>query len=383
MRVRPDDPRLADGAVEQRAVYIHIPFCARICPYCDFAVVAGRDDLVERYVDATVAEIGRAEPWAPVHSIYIGGGTPSRLPAAALGRLIEAVDQTFGIEADAEVSMEANPEDLSADHAAEVAAAGVNRISLGAQSFDSNVLAYLGRRHEGADVVQAVDAVRQAGIAGVNIDVIFGSPGESPARWRQTVDAVRALDVAHVSAYALTVERGTQLGRAVAAGAPAPDPDVQADAYELLDGVMESAGLVRYEVSNWARPGHHCVYNLITWAHGEYEAVGLGAHRHRNGTRSWNVRNLDTYLDRIERTMSPILGKETLTGSEAEAERLMVGLRRAAGVEAGAYGAGWAAGEEARRFVEAGVVEVRDGRLVVRKPLFTDAVARSVLQPAE
>jgi oxygen-independent coproporphyrinogen-3 oxidase len=190
----------------------------------------------------------------------------------------------------------------------------------------------------------------------------------------------RALDsgVQHLSAYALTVERGTALSRAVAAGAAAPDPDVQADAYDHLEAAAPAAGLVRYEVSNWARPGHACVYNLATWAQGEYLGFGLGAHSHRDGTRRRNVRRLDVYLERVERGERPEAGRERLTSAGREQERLFLGLRRAAGAVSGEAGSALLATAGGRRLVASGVIEEREGRLRVLRPLLTDAVLREI-----
>ncbi|HKY48254.1 MAG TPA: radical SAM family heme chaperone HemW, partial [Acidimicrobiia bacterium] len=275
----PDSVLLAEQARGWAAAYIHLPFCARVCPYCDFAVVAGRDDLIERYVQAVETEIRRERDWRPLASIYVGGGTPSRVDPALVARLVRALDDRFGIEVGAEISLEANPEDWTPEVAARWAQAGFERVSFGSQSFDQHVLDRLGRRHRPDQIAEAVTAARAAGFRSVNLDLIFGTPGETPVSWNETLDRAVALDPDHVSCYALTVEPGTELGRAVAGGAPAPDPDLQADFYEAACDRLVAAGLVRYEVSNWARPGHAVRYNLAVWAQAEYLAFGMGAHR--------------------------------------------------------------------------------------------------------
>ncbi len=377
---RADDPALADGAAELRAFYVHIPFCHRVCPYCDFAVVAGRDDLVERYVAVLVTEIETTAPFdAPIDSIAIGGGTPSRLRPDQLRRIVESIRATHGLAGDAEVSLEANPEDWTPALASDLAAAGFTRVSLGAQSFDPAVLSSLGRAHRPSDSEHAVAAARGAGFRSVNLDLIFGTPGESPASWATSVERALATGVDHLSCYALTVERGTALSRAVAAGAPAPDPDRQADDYETAAAMAAAAGLTRYETSNAAAPGHACRYNLITWAGGEYLGAGNGAHRHRSGVRSWNVRRLERYVEAVESGESPVSGDERLEGWAASQDRMILGLRRTAGVAVGPPTDALLASEWGRRLAEAGVVGVDGGRLRVIRPLLGDEVARAVL----
>ncbi len=340
-------------------------------------MVTGGNGLIGPYVEALLREIDMEPPWRPLDAVYVGGGTPSRVPAARLGLLVGSLRDRFGLSRTAEVSLEANPEDWSRDLAEALVAAGFNRVSFGVQSFDPAVLAALGRLHTPGQAEAAIESARAAGFASINIDLIFGTPGETLGSWRTTIE--RALDQLpdHLSAYALTVERGTALSRAVGAGAPAPDPDHQADQYELLEEL--SGGLVRYEVSNWARPGHACRYNLITWAQGEYLAFGIGAHGHRDGIRRRNVRRLEPYLEMIAGDNRPEQGRERLDPWSREQERLLVGIRRKAGVVAGPAGRALVAGSWGRRLVEAGAVELAGDRLRVVRPLVTDEVARAVL----
>lgn len=378
----PDSPGLVDAAVHWRSAYVHLPFCALRCPYCDFAVVTteegGTDAMVERYVAAVVAEIHMEEGFGPIDAVNLGGGTPSRLNPEQLERIIAALDERHGLIDGAEISLEANPEDWSATFGEEVAAIGFNRISLGVQSFDPAVLAALGRTHTPEQAEMAVrEAIGQ--FVTVNLDLIYGSPAESAASWQATVDRALALEPEHLSAYALTVERGTELSREVNAGAAPPDPDDQADKFDYLAAQAPGVRLVRYEVSNWCRPGHHCRYNLSTWAMGEFVGFGLGAHDHRNGKRSRNVRRLDAYLDRVESGVRPRSGAERLDTTDAERERLVIGVRLAAGVRAGGLGDRFLASPEGQRHLEAGIVVRQGDRLVVTKPMLTDAVARSIL----
>lgn len=374
---------VAEEAASARSAYVHVPFCRRICPYCDFAVVAGRTEEASRYVDALVAEIGMDESLGALDAVFIGGGTPSQLPPPLLARILSALKDKHGLRDDCEVSMEANPEDWSPVYAEEAIGAGVTRVSLGVQSFDAAVLQYLGRAHSPAEALEAIDLAKNSGLRSVNVDLIFGAPNESPASWRATVESAITSDVDHVSAYALTVERGTPLSRSVAGGASAPDDDDQADKWEWASVAFERAGLLRYEVSNFARSGHHCRYNLGTWGQAEYAGYGLGAHGHRSGVRTRNVRKLDVYLARVEEGVSPIQGEESLTPWNRELERLMLGLRRTAGVNPGRAGSRLLASPEGSRLVAAGILAHVEGRLVAADPLRTDSVIRAVLDLVE
>ncbi|MEX1281119.1 MAG: radical SAM family heme chaperone HemW [Acidimicrobiia bacterium] len=375
----PAAPSVADEAALGTGAYVHLPFCARVCPYCDFAVVAGRDDVMDRYLDAVEAEVAADAPIGRLDAVFIGGGTPSRVPPPRIERLLAALAATHGLHPGAEITLEANPEDWDPGTAEAMVTAGVNRVSFGAQSTDPRVLAALGRRHGPREIGAALGHARAAGIGSVSVDLIFGHPVETEASWRRTLDEVVELGPDHVSTYALTVERGTELSRTVAAGAPAPDPDTQAARWEVAADVLATAGLIRYEVSNHARPGHPCRYNLGVWGRGAYAAYGLGAHGHRDGIRRRNVRSLDAYLERIEAGADPSAGTESVAGWDAEVERVFLGLRRTAGVVAGPAGTAFLAGPTGRGLLEAGVVGLDGDRLVVRRPLLTDAVAREVL----
>jgi putative oxygen-independent coproporphyrinogen III oxidase len=374
----PDSIALADSAAGQTAAYIHIPFCRKICPYCDFAVVAGTD-LADRYVAALLAEIESADPFAePLASVAFGGGTPTALGTDALEILLEAVESRFGFDPEVEVSLEANPEDISQATALALQEAGFGRVSLGVQSFDDSALASLGREHSAAQAIDATRVVRSV-FDSVSVDLMFGTPGEDLESWRNSVTTALDLGVDHLSTYSLTVERGTPLSRAVAAGAPAPDPDLQADQWLIATELAQGAGLVRYETSNHARAGHAVIYNLVTWGQGEYAAFGNGAHRHRDGLRSWNVRRLERYIERIENSQSPVSGEERLGPWEREVERVLLGLRRAAGVLAGVAGERLLKSEQGSAVVDAGILEVDGDRLRIARPLLGDGVSRALL----
>lgn len=378
--VRADAPELADEAHGWKSAYVHIPFCRRRCPYCDFAIVPGEPDpaLHERYVSAVLGEIAMAAEFGPLDAINFGGGTPSMLDPRHIATIVAALGDRFGL-AGAEISIEVNPEDWSDDLAEGLREAGVDRVSVGAQSLDGVILGALGRLHDADAVSMAVDGARTAGFRSVGIDLILGHPGESEESWARSVERAMSLDVDHVSTYALTVEPGTDLAASVRAGAPAPNDDVQADRYESFMTAAQTRGITRYEVSNHARPGHHCRYNLATWAHGEYLGFGMAAHGHRWGNRTRNHRRLDRYLGAIESGTSPVLGEEHLGRSEQERDRLMLGLRLAAGTPMSSTAERFAASDEGRRFLEAGLVRIEGDRMFVTDPLRADMVARAAL----
>lgn len=368
-----------DGFAALAGAYVHIPFCSSICPYCDFAVVAGKDHQIDRYCQVVVAEIEADQAWRPIEAIYFGGGTPSRAPAAKLKSILDAIDRRHGIADECEISLEANPEDFTLETALALRSADFNRVSFGAQSFDQNVLISLGRRHGPDHVGRAVGNAREAGFENVSLDLIYGTPGESDRSWAETVASAVESEPDHVSCYALTVEPGTPLGSDVAGGAPSPDPDVQADRFGVVDSALVAAGLARYEVSNWARPGRECAYNSIVWAQGEYAAYGNSAHRYRNGVRSRNARHLPTYMEKVEGGQTAVVGEEQISGWEAEIDRLFVGLRRTAGVVPGLGGAALLADDRGRRLVDLGVVATDGGRLRVAETMLTDEVLRVVV----
>jgi len=378
----PDSAELADLAARWRSAYVHIPFCRRRCPYCDFAVVAPGDpgtgdieQLTTRYLSGLHAEIDMESDWEPLAALNLGGGTPSAVGAGAIAAVIDHLESRFGLEPGAEISVEVNPEDVTEEFVEGLAEAGVNRVSVGVQSFDDEVLRSLGRAHTAARAVAALEVCLDRFSTG--LDLIFGTPGESLESWRATVATGVSLYPHHLSAYALTVEPGTVLGRAVREGAVAPDPDDQADKYELLQDAVGEAGLVQYEISNYARPGHTCRYNLSTWGQGEYLAFGLGAHGHRDGVRRRNVRSVTAYLERVEAGARPEAGRDIT--ADPEMERLILGMRRTCGVDLGDREEAAEQDPGLQRLVAAGVVELSRGRLHVVQPLLADDVGATVL----
>lgn len=378
----PDSVELADLAAQWRSAYLHVPFCRRRCPYCDFAVVAPGDAntedlprLTDRYLAALHTEIDMEPEWHPLDAVNFGGGTPSAVGAGALTRLIDHLDSRFGLAAGAEVSVEVNPEDVTEAFADGLVAGGVNRVSIGVQSFDDEVLSALGRAHTSAQAAAAIEVCRPRFATG--IDLIFGLPGESVSSWRGTVERAMELHPHHLSTYALTVESGTDLWRQVRAGADAPDSDDQADKYEIAQELAVASDLVQYEVSNYARPGNTCRYNLATWGQSEYLGFGLGAHGHRDGVRRRNVRSVAAYLTACEEGKRPEAGSGI--EDDAEMERLILGVRRMCGVDLGSREEAAANHPGLIRLAAAGVIEISRGRLRVLRPLLTDDVAATVL----
>jgi oxygen-independent coproporphyrinogen-3 oxidase len=305
-------------------VYVHVPFCARRCDYCAFATWTDRAHLMEAYAAACVREIGEAE-LPDATSVFFGGGTPSLLPAEALVAILDAVPRVDGPE----VTVECNPETVTASLLRAYAAAGVNRLSFGVQSMVPHVLAALGREHTPGAVVHAVATARDAGFTSFNLDVIAGGAGESRDDWERTLTEVLALEPPHVSAYALTVEPGTPL-----ADDPSrhPDDDDQADKYLSADRLLTGAGLANYEISNWARPGHECRHNLLYWRQGDYRGIGCAAHSHADGRRWWNVRTPERYIAAIADGRSPVAGEEVLDAEQRRAESLQLAVRTRDGV---------------------------------------------------
>jgi putative oxygen-independent coproporphyrinogen III oxidase len=305
-------------------VYVHVPFCASRCDYCAFATWTDRHHLAERYVGAVVAE-ARAAELPPATSCFVGGGTPSQLPAELVAEILGAVPLAPG----AEVTVECNPDDAAEALLDTWRAAGVTRISLGVQSLDPRVLAGLGRRHGVEAVRTAAALVRSRGFASWNLDLILGGAGEDDLSWRRTLEGALALDPPHLSAYCLTVEAGTPLA---ADPDRHPDDDALADRYLLADDVLTAAGRQWYEVSNWARPGHECRHNRLYWEQGDYRGLGCAAHSHAGGRRWWNVRTPERYCAAIEAGVSPTAGEEVLDVAARIQEALELGLRTRDGV---------------------------------------------------
>jgi putative oxygen-independent coproporphyrinogen III oxidase len=345
-------------------LYVHVPFCLTRCGYCDFNAYAGLGHLAARYVDSLEAEAGLwAEKWRGecFGSVFLGGGTPTTLDQADLARLLAGLRGRFDVDPGAEVTIEANPDTVDAAKLAALREAGYTRLSIGAQSFDQRVLDALERVHRPASVRRAFAAARTAGHTNVNLDLIYGANGETVASWRRTLEEAIALGPEHVSAYALTIEPATPLGRKVQAGlVPGPEPDLQADMFDLACELLAEAGYGHYEVSNWAlEPRFECRHNLGYWRKQPYLGLGAGAHSYRDGRRWWNVRPPGEYLDAVEHGHRPVGGEERLTPQEERLEGVFLKLRILEGVPVTSV-----ANEVASSFVEQGLLRQVDGHLV-------------------
>jgi oxygen-independent coproporphyrinogen-3 oxidase len=331
------------------SVYVHVPFCARRCGYCDFntytaselgsgASQSGFASLVQREIGLAAQSLERSEtPVSRVPSVFFGGGTPTLLPAIDLAVILESVKETWGIQTGAEITTEANPDSLSQSYIDDLAAAGFNRISLGMQSAVPHVLKTLDRTHNPEQVGRAVTWAQAAGMR-VSLDVIYGTPGESLADWRNTIEAVLATGVDHVSAYALKVEPHTKMGRAISRGEmPAPSDDDEADKYELADQLFIDAGLEWYEISNWARGGingpNASQHNLAYWRGTNWWGFGPGAHSHVADRRFWNVAHPAKYATALAGDELPIADSETLSPENRELENVMLSIRLSDGLK--------------------------------------------------
>ncbi len=383
------------------ALYVHVPFCVSICPYCDFVVVAGSAARGPRarvagYVRAVAVELGLradlldARFGSPglagrpdLSSVYLGGGTPSLLPAETLAGLVDLVRRRFGLAAGAEVTLEANPGPDERGDVAAIAAAGITRLSVGAQSLDRNELRRLGRRHRPADVSATVEAARAAGIGSISLDLLYDVPGQTAASWQATIESALALAPDHLSLYALSLDDPDAEGLTGAAGdhlptragamrwraraRPEQDEDRAAEAYAAADERLTRAGFEPYEISNWSLPGHQSRHNLAYWDRRPHEAVGPGAHAFDGRVRRWNAARLQGYIAALEPpdgspATPPPGGMETLDEPGARSEAVILGLRLAAGVPGGwssepplAAVAPWA--------IDAGLLEDVDDRL--------------------
>ena len=318
-------------------VYVHLPFCPYICPYCDFAKWPMRRTAADDYLEALHAEIDR-EPEARASTIFLGGGTPNTYDPATIGNLTRRLRERFGGDAIGEVTIEVNPELVGADDMRHYVEGGVTRVSVGVQSFVAAEIALLGRKHSHADVERTVARARAAGITSISIDLIFAAPGQTPQTWRSSIDAAIALGVDHVSTYGLTIEEGTPYASWQAREPRAfLDQDDEAVLYEFAIDALERAGFEHYEISNFARPGHRCAHNENYWANGSYIGLGVGAASYRNGERSTHTRDLREYVEAV-RSGGPIPGNaERLLGAAAAGEAIMLALRTAQGVETGPF----------------------------------------------
>jgi putative oxygen-independent coproporphyrinogen III oxidase len=388
------EPVPSDGSLPAHArvgragfgVYIHVPFCATRCGYCDFNTYTPGEASREGYVDAVLSELKLAAGVvdSPVDTVFVGGGTPTLLDADDLGRILDAVDATWGLAPDAEVTTEANPESVTPASLGRLRTAGFTRISLGMQSTAPAVLAVLDRRHTPGRAREAAAEARKAGFQHVNLDLIYGTPGETAEDFAGSLDQAIAAGVDHVSAYALIVEDGTRMAARMRRGElPYPSDDMAADRYVAADAALTAAGFSWYEVSNWAAtPEARCRHNLLYWTGGDWWGLGPGAHSHVGGVRWWNVKHPTTYAKRLADGVSPGHGRELLSVADRYVEDVMLRVRLADGLPLAALDDGGRVA--AARALGDGLLDpaaYRSGRVVLtlRGRLLADAVVRDLL----
>ncbi|HZG06399.1 MAG TPA: radical SAM family heme chaperone HemW [Streptomyces sp.] len=401
------EPVPADGALPAHALagaaqrplgfYLHVPYCATRCGYCDFntytaselrgsgGVLASR----ENYAGTLVEEVRLArkvlgDDPRPVETVFVGGGTPTLLPADDLGRMLTAIREEFGLADGAEVTTEANPESVDPAYLARLREAGFNRISFGMQSARRHVLAVLDRTHTPGRPEACVAEARAAGFEHVNLDLIYGTPGESDDDWRASLDAAIGAGPDHVSAYALIVEEGTRLARRIRRGEiPMTDDDVHADRYLIAEEKLSAAGFGWYEVSNWAAsPAARCRHNELYWTGADWWGAGPGAHSHIGGVRWWNVKHPGAYAQALAEGRSPGAGREVLDDEDRRVERVLLELRLVDGVPLDVLAP--AGARAAKRALADGLLrpEAYDrGRaaLTLRGRLLADAVVRDLV----
>ena len=321
--------------------YIHVPYCVKRCGYCDFNTYTPNElqgDLTadsKGYIDQLISEseIAKSKIQGEIQTIFIGGGTPTLLEPQEFDRLLRHLKQNFGFAPDIEITIEANPDSVNLEKLKELRAIGINRISFGMQSSVSHVLKVLDRTHNPENVAKAVTDAQRAGFSEINLDLIYGTPGESVADWRNSIATVLALPITHISAYALILEEGTKLANQVKRGEyQVPDDGETAEKYLIADKEFSAHGFNWYELSNWAKPGSECRHNLTYWRGDNWWGLGPGAHSHINGERFWNAKHPSSYAKSLAEG-SAVAGSETLSAEEKESERIMLEIRLPSGIQ--------------------------------------------------
>jgi len=317
------------------ALYIHVPFCRRKCPYCSFVSYDYREADITLYLSALKNELIRRAGGECIRSIYFGGGTPSLLSVKYIGDLISAISSLSTVEEAAEITIEANPGTINRVYLTAIRELGVNRLSLGVQSMNNKELTLLGRIHTGEDAKEAVRFARGSGFDNLSLDLIYGLPGQTLSDWRHSLDEAIAMEPEHLSLYALTLEADTPMWRAIKEGSlPDIDPDLSAEMYELAEDLLAAHNYGHYEISNWARQGQECRHNLTYWRNLPYLGVGVAAHSCLDGHRLANTKSLDKYMDGFFGKVSPVLELDEEINPELElAETVILGLRLCAGID--------------------------------------------------
>jgi len=366
-------------------LYVHIPFCIRKCHYCSFNSIPYEVSAARRYASALVSEIDGCTHRVQPSSLYIGGGTPTVLPAESLYGLLRTTGNRFELPPGIEATLEANPGTLAGIDFGGLMALGVNRVSLGAQSFNPSELAMLGRLHGPEEVERAVTRLKSSGISNISLDLMYSLPGQDMGFWLESLRRAVGLGVQHLSLYDLSLDVGTMLYSEVKSGRLALPPEpMQVDMYLLAVETLEKAGFARYEISNFALPGFECVHNMNYWSGGDYIGFGAGAHSHVSGTRTANLPAVEDYIEAIEKGHTPVGETEVLTKAEGEREFIMLGLRKAEGMRLDEYNKRFGRdfmeshGETAKRLEITGHMLTTDGaaRLTLKGVLASSAVIR-------
>ena len=384
---------IADSGI---SLYVHVPFCLSKCPYCDFNTYQGIEGLMEPYAQALSTELtlwGRVLGGPRVNTVFFGGGTPSYLGPESLGRVMETISSGFELSEGAEVTVEANPGDLTPETLSGLKSIGATRLSIGVQSLDDGLLKMLGRRHSADEALAAHSTAREAGFDKINLDLIYGLPGQTLQQWRETLESAADAGPGHLSLYALTLEEGTPMEQWVRRGTlPEPDPDLAADMYELASERLGGAGYARYEISNWALPGHESLHNKAYWLNLAYLGVGPGAHSRLGSRRFWTVKPPRDYIRLSEQWRTDSVGvskpagqiDDALLGSALTvdgweeippeldmAETMILGLRLTAGIDVQAFEDRFSAdpftlyGAQIETLMGQGLLESSGGRLLL------------------
>lgn len=364
--------------LDTASLYLHIPFCHTRCHYCDFNTFAGMLPLREPYVRALLTEIGLAGAMAQhtdgrkrrSRTIFLGGGTPSLLQVEQIERILAACFKSFAIDEDAEITMEANPGTLNQEQLIGVRQTGINRLSMGAQSFDAELLKTLGRIHTPEEIEQAVQYARRAGFSSINLDFMFGLPNQTMQHWQETLKRALELRPEHLSLYSLIIEEGTPFHDWVNTGSIIPgDEDLCADMYEYADDLLRQAGYINYEISNWALPDHQSRHNLTYWQNLPYIGMGTGAASSFADRRFSNEREPSTYIQILKKQRLPEVESEIVGHEQAMSETAFLGLRTAMGLHLATFETRFGqpfsqfVGERLKRVDEAGLLEYKDGWL--------------------
>ncbi len=316
------------------ALYIHIPFCKRKCKYCSFISFDSRINDTPVYIDALNKELELRMGDYRIESVYVGGGTPSLLSPEQITDILTTARKFYRIDYDAEISLEANPVTINLKYLSDIKAAGINRISIGIQSFNNNELSMLGRIHSSEDALNSIKDARSSGFRNLNIDLIYGLPGQTVGDWKDNLLKAIELDPEHISLYALTLEPEEVLFKEIEAGKlPEICADTAASQYELAEELLQKHGYVHYEISNWAKPGRECRHNLVYWQGGEYLGAGVAAHSYLGKRRSANTGDMDKYIDALAQNILPPQDVDEIIDPELEiAESIILGLRLCNGI---------------------------------------------------